>query len=68
MTYLSLSNSWVTHSIPLSTLSSPFLAHLCVIMFRMSYTLYGYETWPVMSEIQCKIQTKPLLINFWDTS
>jgi hypothetical protein len=38
MTYLSLSNSWVTHSIPLFTLSSPFLAHLCAITFRMSYT------------------------------
>jgi hypothetical protein len=30
--------SWVTHSIPLFTLSSPFLAHLCVITFRMSCT------------------------------
>jgi hypothetical protein len=37
MTCLSFSNSWVTHSIPLFTLSSPFLAHLCVITFRMSY-------------------------------
>jgi hypothetical protein len=36
---LSLSNSWVTHSIPLFTLSSPFLAHLCAITFRMSHTL-----------------------------
>jgi hypothetical protein len=39
MTCLSLSNSWVTHSIPLFTLSSPFLAHLCVITFRMSYNI-----------------------------
>jgi hypothetical protein len=38
MTCLSLSNSWVTQSIPLFTLGSPFLAHLCVITFRMSYT------------------------------
>jgi hypothetical protein len=38
MTCLSLSNSWVTHSIPLFTLSSPFLAHLCAITFRMSYS------------------------------
>jgi hypothetical protein len=37
MTCLSLSNSWVTHSIPLITLSSPFLVHLCAITFRMSY-------------------------------
>jgi hypothetical protein len=39
VTCLSLSNSWVTHSIPLITLSSPFLVHLCAITFRMRYTL-----------------------------
>jgi hypothetical protein len=39
MTCLSFSNSWVTHSIPLFTLSSPFLAHLCAITFRTSYTI-----------------------------
>jgi hypothetical protein len=45
MTWLSLSNSWVTHSIPLFTLSSPFLAHLCAITFRMSYnTVPGLST------------------------
>jgi hypothetical protein len=38
MTCLYLSNSWVTHSIPLFTLSFPFLAHLWVITFLMSYT------------------------------
>jgi hypothetical protein len=43
MTCLSLSNSWVTHSIPLFTLSSPFLAHLCAITFRMSYTSHGAQ-------------------------
>jgi hypothetical protein len=38
MTCLSLSNSWVTHSNPLFNLSSPFLAHLRAVTFRMSYT------------------------------
>jgi hypothetical protein len=56
MTCLSLSNSWVTSSIPLFTLSSPFLAHLCVITFRKSYTIPAVlaqyiRTWALLTQL-----------------
>jgi hypothetical protein len=65
MTCLSLSNSWVNHSIPLFTLSSPFLVHLCAITFRMSYSTFEQTDWsedyPAMIDAQEGTQLASLL-------